>query len=72
MMTQDQLRDVASRALSDDTFAAKLQADPEGTLQAEGISLSDQDKADLQQSLDEAARASGRESKFMLINPRIA
>lgn len=63
MTTQDQLREIASRAMSDDDFAARLQADPEGTLQAEGITLSDEDKADLQQSLDEAARAAGRESK---------
>jgi hypothetical protein len=64
MMTQDQLRDVATRALSDDDYAAKLQADPEGTLQAEGISLSDDDKALLTQTLNDASRAAGRESKI--------
>jgi len=60
------MREIASRAVSDEDFAAKLQANPEETLQAEGISLSDQDKAELKQVLDEAYRASGRESKFLL------
>ena len=63
-MTKEQLREVASRAVSDEEFATKLQAQPEATLQAEGITLSDQDKAELGQMLDEAYRASGRESKF--------
>ena len=64
MTTKEQLREIASRALSDEDFAAKLQVQPEATLQAEGISLSDQDEAELRQDLDEAYRASGRESKF--------
>ena len=64
MTTKDQMREIASRAVSDEDFAAKLQAQPEATLQAEGISLSDQDKAELKQALDDAYRASGRESKY--------
>jgi hypothetical protein len=64
MVAKDQLREIAGRAMSDDAFAAKLQADPEGTLQAEGISLSEQDKAELKQALEDAARATGRESKL--------
>ena len=66
MTTKDQLREIASRAMSDDAFAAKLQADPEGTLRAEGITLSDEDKAAFNQLLEEAARASGRESKMQV------
>ena len=65
-MTKEQLREIASRAVSDDEFASKLQAQPEATLQAEGISLTDEDKAELQQTLNEAYRASGRESKYMM------
>ena len=64
MTNHDHLRAIASRAMSDDAFAAKLQADPEGTLQAEGITLSDEDKAAFNQTMQEAARAMGRESKF--------
>ncbi|MCA1646539.1 MAG: hypothetical protein LC797_14135 [Chloroflexi bacterium] len=64
MTSKEQLRDIASRAISDETFAARLQAEPEATLQAEGISLSDQDRAELKQVLDEAYRASGRENKM--------
>ena len=64
----EQLREIASRAMADDAFAAKLQADPEGTLQAEGVTLSEQDKADLQTALDDAARADGRESKFVVLS----
>ena len=67
MTTKDQMREIASRAVSDEDFAAKLQANPEETLQAEGISLSDQDKAELKQVLDEAYRASGRESKAFMV-----
>ena len=66
MVTKEQLREIASRAMSDDAFAAKLQADPEGTLRAEGITLSPEDKAELKQVLEEAARAAGRESKFAM------
>jgi hypothetical protein len=65
MTDQDQLREIARRALSDDAFAAKLQADPEGTLREEGVTLSDEDKAAFNQLIEEAARASGRESKLM-------
>ncbi|KPV53336.1 hypothetical protein SE17_10250 [Kouleothrix aurantiaca] len=65
MTMREQLQSIAARALSDDDFAAKLQADPEATLQAEGISLSAEEKADLQQALQEAAQAAGRESKFL-------
>lgn len=65
MSTQDQLREIASRAMSDDDFATRLQADPEGTLQAEGITFSDEDKAAFNQTMQEAASAMGRESKFL-------
>ncbi len=68
MATQDQLREIATRAMSDDAFAAKLQADPEGTLRDEGISLSDEDKAAFNQMMQEAARATGRESKIRSVN----
>ncbi len=64
MATREQMVSIATRALSDDAFAEKLQADPEGTLRAEGVTLSAQEKAELQQALEQAARASGRESKF--------
>jgi hypothetical protein len=64
MASQEQLREIVNRAMSDEAFAAKLQADPEGTLQAEGITLSNEDKASLQQSLDQASQATSRESKF--------
>jgi hypothetical protein len=63
MATQDQLRQIATRAMSDDAFAAKLQADPEGTLREENVTLSDEDKAAFNQMMEEAARAMGRESK---------
>ena len=71
-MTKEQLREIASRAVSDEEFATKLQAQPEATLQAEGISLSDEDKAELQQTLNEAYRASGRESKMFAFGPNLA
>ena len=67
MSTREQLQAIATRALSDDTFADKLLADPEGTLQAEGVTLSAEEKAELQQALTEAARAAGRESKFVIV-----
>lgn len=64
MATQDQLREIATRAMSDDAFAEKLQADPEGTLRDEGITLSAEDQAAFTQMMQDAARATGRESKF--------
>lgn len=68
MATQDQLREIATRAMADEAFAAKLQADPEGTLRDEGIALSDADKGAFSQMLEEAARAAGRESKVLRVN----
>jgi len=66
MATQDQLREIATRAMADDAFAEKLQADPEGTLRDEGITLSDEDKDAFKQMMEEAAQATGRESKFRI------
>ena len=50
--------------MTDDAFAAKLQADPEGTLRDEGVTLSLEDQAIFTQMMQEAARAMGRESIF--------
>ena len=63
MATQDQLREIATRAMSDEEFAAKLQADPQGTLRDEGVTLSDEEKTAFNQMMEEVARATGRESK---------
>ena len=67
MTTREQLRDIASRAVSDEAFASRLQAQPEATLQAEGITLSEQERAELKQALDQAYRASARENKLLLM-----
>ncbi|KPV53335.1 hypothetical protein SE17_10245 [Kouleothrix aurantiaca] len=64
MTTREQLYAIVGRAMSDDAFAARLQADPLGTLEAEGITLSDEEKATFNQLIEEAAQATGRESKF--------
>lgn len=64
MARQDQLHDIASRAMTDDAFAAKLQADPEGTLRDEGVTLSAEDQITFTEMIQEAARAAARESIF--------
>lgn len=60
MTNREQLYEIAGRAMSDDAFAARLQANPQGTLAAEGITLSDEEQAAFTRLLEEAARASGR------------
>ena len=64
MATKEQLQAIVVRALDDPDFAAKLRADPVATLQAEGITLSEEEQAALRKALADAEVTKRRDSKL--------